>query len=248
LSTAATSIEPSPYPFSATWQVKRNEGKSTTAGGKKRPLPVRQKSQGDVGLPDSDCFCHLPGPLGGSQFEPFASTRLGGYQLKLAFLYNFAKFVEWPPGAFPQSNAPVFVGIVGHDPFTIDMEEQVCGRSANGHPILLKRLRPGDALRGCHIIFISAAENKNLPAILANLKGASVLTVGETDTFATNGGVIRFFVENNTLHFEINPDVAAQTGLRISSRLLALAKIVRNAAADEKPSAESKSPRGRIQR
>lgn len=172
----------------------------------------------------------------------------GGYQLKLAFLYNFAKFVEWPPGAFPQSNAPVLVGIVGHDPFTIDMEEQVCGRSANGHPILLKRLRPGDALRGCHIIFISAAENKNLPAILANLKGASVLTVGETDTFATNGGVIRFFVENNTLHFEINPDVAAQTGLRISSRLLALAKIVRNAAADEKPSAESKSPRGRIQR
>ena len=149
----------------------------------------------------------------------------GEYAVKAAFLYNFARFVEWPGDAL--GNGPLLVGVVGDDPFGSSIDQTVAGKNVNGHPIAVRRLRWGQNLRQCHILFISSSEAKRLPQILESLRGASVLTVGDIEHFDRQGGVVRFLIEDGKVRFEINVDAADQAGLKISSKLLALAKIVR---------------------
>ena len=150
------------------------------------------------------------------------------YKLKLAFLYNFAQFVEWPPDAFQVPNAPLTVCVAGENPFQGELEQSLHGRTAGNHPIQLKRLMPGDDPKACHLIFVRASERKAAGQMLIGLKGSSTLTVGESKGFAQRGGVINLTLEENKLGFEINIDAAGQSHLRISSKLLALAKIVRD--------------------
>src|SRR6266568_2546236 len=103
------------------------------------------------------------------------------YQLKAAFLYNFAKFVEWPPQAFPDAATPFTIGIIGEDPFGDDLERTVQNKTANGHPFMAKQVKALSELKTCHILFISASERKRLPEILNAVRGAGVLTVSEMD-------------------------------------------------------------------
>ncbi|HEX2711650.1 MAG TPA: YfiR family protein [Candidatus Acidoferrales bacterium] len=148
------------------------------------------------------------------------------YQIKAAFLYNFAKFVEWPADAFADPHAPLVLGIVGEDPFGSVLDKLVLDKTVNGRGLLIKRLKHGPDLRNCHILFVSSSERKRVAQILESLQGASVLTVGETQRFAQSGGVIDFILEENKVRFEINSDAAARARLNISSKLLALARIV----------------------
>jgi hypothetical protein len=151
----------------------------------------------------------------------------GEYAVKAAFLYNFARFVEWPGQALGNGGSPLLVGVMGDDPFGNSIDQVVAGKNVNGHPIAVNRLRWGQDLRQCHILFISSSEARRLPQILASLRGASVLTVADMERFDQQGGVVRFFIEDGKVRFEINVDAADRAGLRISSKLLALAKIVR---------------------
>jgi hypothetical protein len=151
----------------------------------------------------------------------------GEYAVKAAFLYNFARFVEWPGEALGNGGSPLLVGVMGDDPFGSSIDQVVAGTNVNGHPIAVNRLRWGQDLRQCHILFISSSEARRLPQILASLRGASVLTVADMERFDQQGGVVRFFIEDGKVRFEINVDAADRAGLRISSKLLALAKIVR---------------------
>jgi hypothetical protein len=151
----------------------------------------------------------------------------GEYRLKLAFLYNFAQFVQWPPEAFHDPAAPLTLCVAGQDPFQGEIEQSLSGRTVGGHPIEIKRLRPNDDPRACHMIFVRASEKRVAGKLLAALKGSNTLTVGETKGFADLGGVINLTLDENKLRFEINLDAAMQTRLRISSKLLALAKIVK---------------------
>jgi len=162
-------------------------------------------------------------PQAAAQSEPPTE-----YQIKAAFLYNFAKFVEWPTDAFADPRAPIVVGIVGEDPFGSVLDKIVLGKTVNGRVLEIKRLKPGPDLRNCHILFLNSSEKKHLAPILESLQGSSVLTVGETDRFAQSGGVINFIFEENKVRFEINSETAARAGLKISSKLLALARIVAN--------------------
>jgi hypothetical protein len=151
----------------------------------------------------------------------------GEYAVKAAFLYNFARFVEWPGEALGSGGAPLLVGVVGDDPFGSSIDQTVAGKNVNGHPIAVRRLKWGQNLRQCHILFISSSEARRLPQILESLRGSSVLTVADMDRFDQQGGIVRFLIEEGKVRFEINVDAADQAGLRISSKLLALAKIVR---------------------
>jgi hypothetical protein len=151
----------------------------------------------------------------------------GEYAVKAAFLYNFARFVEWPGEALGNGGSPLLVGVMGDDPFGGSIDQVVAGKNVNGHPIAVRRLRWGQDLRQCHILFISASEARRLPQILESLRGASVLTVADMEHFGQQGGVVRFLIEDGKVRFEINVDAADRAGLRISSKLLALAKIVR---------------------
>lgn len=148
------------------------------------------------------------------------------YQVKAAFLYNFAKFVEWSPDAFSSGSASLVVGILGDDPFGSALDQTISGKSINGRQFTIKRLKWGQNLRDCQVLFISASERKRLPQILESLKGAAVLTVSELSNFSQQGGMITFILEENKVRFVINTDVAEQARLKISSKLLTLAKTV----------------------
>ena len=146
------------------------------------------------------------------------------YQVKAAFLYNFAKFVDWPSDAFGGSNAPLIIGVVGDDPFGAALDQAINGKSIGGHSLVVRRLRWGQDLRSCQILYISSSERKHLPQIIQSLRGASVLTVGDMGQFNQQGGIINFILETSKVRFEINSRGANQAGLKISSKLLALAK------------------------
>jgi len=144
------------------------------------------------------------------------------YQVKAAFIFNFAKFVDWPSDALADGGALV-VGVVGDDPFGSALD-RINGNTVNGRRLRIKRLRWDDNLRGCQILFISNSEGKHLEKIMDSIKGSSVLTIGEMPQFNQAGGMIRFLIQNNKVRFEINAAPAGQARLRISSKLLALSK------------------------
>ena len=150
-----------------------------------------------------------------------------GYPVKLAFLYNFTKFVEWPPESYRDPNAPLLICVVGHDPFSQVLEDELRTRNVGGHPVEIMTLKPNDKLSQCQIVFVPATEKQRAERIVSGLKGSSALTVGETDGFAVQGGIINLTVEANQVHFEVNRLAAERAGLKISSRLLSIAKIVR---------------------
>jgi hypothetical protein len=153
---------------------------------------------------------------------------LGEYRVKAAFLYNFAKFVEWPEGAFADAGAPLVIGILGEDPFEDALDGVIRGKTASGRALAVKRSKDLQGVGACHILFISSSERKRIEQIVEGLQGASVLTVGETEAFTRLGGVVGFVVEEGRVRFEINADSAERARLRVSSKLLALARVVRN--------------------
>jgi len=148
------------------------------------------------------------------------------YPLKLAFLYNFAKFVEWPLKSFPSPGSPLEICIVGHNPFSLDIENELRSRPAGGHPVEFMALKLTDTLSVCHMVFIPVTEKDQAARIVRSLKGSGALTVGESEGFAVMGGMINFTVEGGNVHFEINRLAADRAGLKISSKLLSLAKVV----------------------
>ncbi len=156
------------------------------------------------------------------------------YLIKAGFIYNFAKFVEWPSAAFPQSDSPIVIGVIGTDPFGNVLDHIVEDKKIGPRGFVVKRYKWGKELKdlkACKILFISASEKSHTDEILQSVKGLPILTVGETSGFAERGGVIRFTLEDNRVRLEVNVDAAHQADLSISSRLLTLAKIIPQTAA-----------------
>ncbi len=158
------------------------------------------------------------------------------YLIKAGFIYNFAKFVEWPSAAFSQADSPIVIGVLGTDPFGNMLDRIVEDKKIGTRGFAVKRFKWGKDLnlkdlKDCKILFISASEKAHIDEIVQSVKGLPILTVGETPGFAERGGVIRFTLEDNRVRFEVNVDAAHQADLNISSRLLTLAKIIPQAAA-----------------
>lgn len=148
------------------------------------------------------------------------------YEIKAAFLYNFARFVEWPQQSFTSAAAPFQICVLGQDPFGQSLRQIARDKQVNGHPFEIKNVTDTGEARACQILFISLSEKKRLREILLGLRGASVLTVGESKDFAEQGGMINFVLESERVHFEVNLRAAEQAGLKISSKLLSLARNV----------------------
>ena len=165
--------------------------------------------------------------------ETFAQARDSSdsseYLIKAGFIFNFAKFVEWPTSAFAQPDSPIVIGILGTDPFGTIIDQIVQDKKIGARGFAVKRLKWGSDvkdLRDCKILFVSASEKAHMDELLQMMKGLPVLTVGETPGFAERGGVIRFVLEDNRVRFEVNVEAAHQAELTISSRLLTLARII----------------------
>jgi hypothetical protein len=144
-------------------------------------------------------------------------------EIKAAMIYNFAKFVEWPPEALGGEGDPVVVGVLGNYPFGATLETVLRGKTVQGRPVLLRRFDMAPHLGACHILFISKTERNRLPEMLPALRQASVLTVSDMDNFARLGGVIGLVLEDSKIRFQVNADAARQAGLKVSSKLLKLA-------------------------
>ena len=156
-----------------------------------------------------------------------AAQEANEYQVKAAFLFNFAKFVEWPSTAGADPNAPMVIGILGKDPFGPEIDRAIEGKTVNGRRLAVKRFSSLEAYEHCNILFVSSSERTNLSRILAAVRNRSVLTVSETDRFAQLGGIINFITIENRIRFEINQAAATRAGLKISSKLLSLGRVAR---------------------
>lgn len=148
------------------------------------------------------------------------------YAVKAAFLLNFSRFVEWPEGAFPAADAPLRICVLGDDPFGAVLDRTVAGEVVSGRTVTIARSAEPVELRDCQVVFVSRSERPRLDAVFDELSGAPILTVGEVEGFAGRGGSINFFLESHRVRFEVNPGAASRAGLRISSELLRLGRIV----------------------
>jgi hypothetical protein len=153
------------------------------------------------------------------------SSSPGEYVVKAAFLYNFAKFVDWPPTAFKNDSAPLTLCILGKDPFG-EALDSLKDKTVKGRALVVRRSNRVENIGECHMLFISPSEKGDLKQILNALKNSAILTVSEIEGFGSLGGMINFVMVEKKVQFEINPDAAQYRGLRISSQLLKLAKIV----------------------
>ena len=159
--------------------------------------------------------------------EVFGQNKATGeYQVKAAFLFHFAQFVEWPPDAFKNAAAPLTYCTVGEDPLNGALESVLSGKNIGTHPIRVEHVKQAQELQSCQILFIGIAEKKRLAATLESVKSSPVLTVGDSEHFIQQGGIIGFCQEENKIRFEINLGAAGSARLKISARLLSLAKTV----------------------
>jgi len=142
------------------------------------------------------------------------------YQIKAAFLYNFAKFVEWPA-----DTGTLNLCILGEDRFGRDIDT-IEGKKAADKSLMVMRIKSAREIKKCRILFISSWESGQLADILMTARDLKILTVGDTDGFAERGVIINFYGEQNKIRFEINRDAAERSGLKISSKLFGLARIV----------------------
>lgn len=179
--------------------------------------------------------CLLSAMAMGSHAAGADSPDSSEYLIKAGFIYNFAKLVEWPTTAFPQPDSPIVIGILGNDPFGATLDNIVADKKIDGRGISVKRMKWSKDykdLKDCNILFVSLSENQHIDSLVEAMKGLPILTIGDTPGFAKRGGIINFTLEDNKVRFEVNVEAAKHADLTISSRLLTLAKIVQQVAAD----------------
>ncbi|MGA2248870.1 MAG: YfiR family protein [Verrucomicrobiota bacterium] len=148
------------------------------------------------------------------------------YQIKAAYLYNFAKFVEWPADCFTNSESPLVIGVFGQNPFGDELEAIAKDHKINGRDIVIKPVATMAEAGGVHLMFFGATEDDHVAGALAALKKSRGLTVGESEKFIAAGGMINFVRAADKVRFEINASAAAQAGLKISAQLLKLAMAI----------------------
>jgi hypothetical protein len=145
--------------------------------------------------------------------------------LKAAFLVNFGRFVEWPAGA--AKTGPLVICVFGDDAIAGALDDTVKGHTIGGRDVVVSRVT-AESLRGCHVLYLTGLDPKRSQQIVAGLMSTPVLTVSDRDEFAQSGGIVGLFVEEGKMRFAINVEAAQRAGLHISSRLLSLAKIVKD--------------------
>jgi hypothetical protein len=158
-----------------------------------------------------------------------ADERSREFQIKAAFVFNFAKFLEWPAGRFAGPEQPITIGVLGETPLAAELESLVKDRRINGRAVLVRSASSLDDLRDLHLLFVGANCDHALKSIQAAAKDRGVLTVGETPAFEAAGGMITFRIEGDKVRFAINISAAEQARLKISAQLQQLATVVHRA-------------------
>jgi hypothetical protein len=151
-------------------------------------------------------------------------------RVKAAFLFKFGGYVEWPERVFPRNDSPLVIGVAGADVLAEELSRIASGRTMNGRPVTVRRIRSGEPVTGVHVLFISRSEAGRLGELLPTTQGQPVLTVTETEKGLAQGSVINFVVADNRVRFEVSLAAANRNGLRIGAPLLAVAQRVQEKA------------------
>jgi hypothetical protein len=146
------------------------------------------------------------------------------YQVKGAFLLNFTKFVDWPQQVFKDPGDPIAICILGQNPFGPLLDRAARETVVANRPVSVRQVADGQHASQCQVVFMGASERRHWRAWLEALRGSSVLTVGESEGFLTNGGVVNFKLEGDRVRIEISTAAADRAGLHISAKLLSLAQ------------------------
>jgi YfiR/HmsC-like len=147
-------------------------------------------------------------------------------QLKAAFVYNFTKFIEWPPQSFAGANAAIVIGVLGDSSMAAVLTDVVRDRKVNGRPVVVRTIQSADDAASAHVLFVSATEISRWSQMQMAVETRPVVTVGESPSFARSGGTINFVVQDDKLRFEINMTAAERSGVKISAQLQKLAAAV----------------------
>ena len=164
----------------------------------------------------------FPGGTARAQEESPLETRV-----KAAFLYKFIGYVDWPAAAFPRADTPVVIAVVGAAALAAELGRAVAGRTVNDRPLVARRLLPGEPLDGVHVLFVGKTESARLPQLVSSAQARSILTVTESEGALAQGSIINFVMAERRVRFEIALDSAEKSRLKLSSRLLAVARQVR---------------------
>lgn len=155
-------------------------------------------------------------------------SEIDEYKVKAAFLYNFAQYVEWPEERFKDKQAPIVLGVLGKDPFGRQLDETIKGKKIGERSFEVVRIKSPAEATGCHMLFIPATDAPWLREVLKECGGKSVLLVGESTDFSASGGCINFYVDSGKVRFELNVDAAKRSRLEVSSKLLKVARLVKD--------------------
>ncbi|MBI5693608.1 MAG: YfiR family protein [Verrucomicrobia bacterium] len=169
-----------------------------------------------AGLAGVVCLLGAAAPAPGS-----GATARGEHEVKAAFLLNFARFVEWPATG---GTGALVIGVAGPSPVFEPLQAMVAGETVRGRRILVHALTENEDPRSCQVLFVSRESGAETAALVRQVAGLPILTVGEADTFCALGGMINLFLEGSAIRFEVNRTALADSGLRVSSRLLQLAR------------------------
>jgi hypothetical protein len=165
--------------------------------------------------------------------EAFAQSTVDEYKLKAAFIFHFAQLTDWPENDRMENQRELFVCTLGSDPFDGELESTVTGKIIGSRTLRVRHVKEATEAKDCQIVFVAGNEMKKLPELLFQLANAPVMTIGEADGFIQRGGMLNFCEEGGKMRFEINLTPADRAGLKISSRLIVLAKNVLGSPAQD---------------
>lgn len=146
--------------------------------------------------------------------------------IKAAFLYKFSAYIQWPPGVFSGPDAPIVFGILDADEIAENLEQITGERTVNGHPIAVRKLRPGDSISGVHVLFIGSSQAGVTENMLVESANRPVLTVTDSNHWNTSYSAINFVVVGDKVRFDVSLKSATRNDLKISTRLLSVARRV----------------------
>jgi len=155
-----------------------------------------------------------------------AQSAADEYDVKAAFLFHFAQFIDWPPGVLDSRDNSLRLCILDDEPHRQELQNTIEGKLSGGRVFHVLPISQPQEIKDCSILFLSRGEARRQAAIVRSIRGMPVLTVGETTNFLSDGGMIRFHLEEGRIRFDINLQAAESSHLKIGSRLLLLATSV----------------------
>ncbi len=164
--------------------------------------------------------------VGSSGAQADGEATLAEYRIKAAFLLKFIGFIDWPAATFDRADAPFVIDVLGGTPLGNELERIAAGRQVNGHPVRVRLLGRGDSSAGSQVLFVGRAEGARLNAVVAATEGVPLLLVSESDGALALGSAINFVVVDDKVRFDVALRAINRAGLKISARLLAVARVV----------------------